>query len=128
MRSYLFVPGDSVRKFEKARQIGSDALIIDLEDSVGSERKSAARTVSRDMLLADRRDQRLYVRINPPNTGLSLADLAAVVPVRPDGFVLPKCEGADHLKQLSLWLDGPRTRQALTWDRRAIDFLTVSVA
>ena len=34
MRSLLFVPGDSARKFEKARVSGADALILDLEDSV----------------------------------------------------------------------------------------------
>ena len=34
MRSMLFVPGDSPRKFEKASQCKASALILDLEDSV----------------------------------------------------------------------------------------------
>ena len=38
MRSLLFVPGDSSRKFDKARQSAADALIIDLEDSVAADR------------------------------------------------------------------------------------------
>lgn len=34
LRSLLFVPADSERKFAKAGGIGADALILDLEDSV----------------------------------------------------------------------------------------------
>ncbi|MDH3759000.1 MAG: aldolase/citrate lyase family protein, partial [Gammaproteobacteria bacterium] len=34
IRSFLFVPGDSERKLEKASGAGSDAIIVDLEDSV----------------------------------------------------------------------------------------------
>ncbi len=33
LRSLLFVPADSERKFAKANGIGADALILDLEDS-----------------------------------------------------------------------------------------------
>ena len=43
MRSLLFVPGDSARKFEKGLASGADALIIDLEDSIVPDRKPAAR-------------------------------------------------------------------------------------
>ena len=42
MRSMLFVPGDSPRKFEKASEGRADALIIDLEDSVVAEKKPEA--------------------------------------------------------------------------------------
>ena len=34
LRSLLFVPGDSERKFAKAMTAGADGLILDLEDSV----------------------------------------------------------------------------------------------
>ena len=37
--------------------------------------------------------QKLYVRVNALDTGLTVGDLAAVVPAKPDGIVLPKCEG-----------------------------------
>ena len=42
LRSFLFVPGDSERKLEKARQIDADALILDLEDGVGAENLTEA--------------------------------------------------------------------------------------
>jgi anti-anti-sigma factor len=32
MRSFLFVPGDSLRKFESAKKTAADALILDLEE------------------------------------------------------------------------------------------------
>ena len=43
IRSWLFVPGDSERKLEKAKTNPSDALILDLEDSVSDDRQELAR-------------------------------------------------------------------------------------
>ena len=37
IRSFLFVPADSERKYVKAAGTKSDALILDLEDSVAQE-------------------------------------------------------------------------------------------
>ena len=37
MRSFLFVPGDSLRKFENAKKTAADALILDLEDSISPD-------------------------------------------------------------------------------------------
>lgn len=82
MRSFLFVPGDSLRKFESAKKTAADALILDLEDSVAPDQKTAARTISRRMLDARKDGQKLYVRVNALDTGLTLADLAAVIPGR----------------------------------------------
>src|SRR4051794_23771265 len=105
MRSFLFVPGDSVRKFESAKKTAADALILDLEDSIAPEGKVAARGIVREMLDARNPAQRMYIRINALDTGLTLGDLAAVVPGRPDGIVLPKCAGAADVKTLALYLD-----------------------
>lgn len=105
MRSLLFVPGDSPRKFEKASQGDADALIIDLEDSVAADRKLEARGLTAEMLAAPRGAQLRYVRVNALDTGLTLGDLAAVMPARPDGIALPKCTDAAQVRQLSFWLD-----------------------
>jgi citrate lyase subunit beta/citryl-CoA lyase len=105
MRSFLFVPGDSARKFESAKKTAADALILDLEDSVAPDQKAPARTITRGMLDARKAGQKLYVRVNALDTGLTLADLAAVMPGRPDGIVLPKCAGAADLNRLALYLD-----------------------
>ena len=105
MRSMLFVPGDSPRKFEKASQGKASALILDLEDSVVVEKKDEARRLTRTMLGVRRGPQQLYVRVNALDTGMTLDDLAAVMPAAPDGIVLPKSRGGDDVRQLSLWLD-----------------------
>ena len=106
MRSFLFVPGDSARKFAKARAGNADALIIDLEDSVSADAKEAARSETRAMLSGERNAQKLFVRVNAFDTGLTLADLAAVMPLRPDGIVLPKSAGGEDIRRLSYHLDG----------------------
>jgi citrate lyase subunit beta/citryl-CoA lyase len=92
MRSLLFVPADSERKLDRARQSGADALIIDLEDSVVPANRPAARSQARAFLASSgSAGFRRYVRINPLAGGAALDDLVAVVPERPDGIVLPKC-------------------------------------
>jgi citrate lyase subunit beta / citryl-CoA lyase len=96
MRSLLFVPADGGRKLDKAMASGADAVIVDLEDSVSPACKAAARKSAADFLsdavkLTMR--PRLLVRVNGFATGLTDADLDAVVPARPDAIMLPKAEG-----------------------------------
>jgi len=96
MRSLLFVPADGGRKLDKAMASGADAVIVDLEDSVAPEGKAAARTSAADFLkdtVKAPKRPRLIVRVNGFATGLTDADLDAVVPARPDAIMLPKAEG-----------------------------------
>lgn len=104
-RSLLFVPGDSLRKFTRAREGAADALILDLEDSVAASAKEAARGVTAQMLREPRGRQQMLVRVNALDTGLTLGDLAAVMPAAPDGIVLPKCTGPADVAQLAHYLD-----------------------
>jgi len=107
MRSLLFVPGDSEKKLEKGFAAGADAVIVDLEDSVSLESKAAARKIAAGFLAAlDRRPPRpaIYVRINDLSTGLADDDLAALMPARPDGVMLPKSNGGQDVQQLSVKL------------------------
>ena len=71
-RSYLFVPADSERKMNKAGQSGADALILDLEDSVVSGARPAARELVREYLAAY---DNAWVRINPIGSDDAMADL-----------------------------------------------------
>ncbi|MBV8751694.1 MAG: CoA ester lyase [Hyphomicrobiales bacterium] len=103
MRSLLFVPGDSPRKLAKGLESGADALILDLEDSVAADRKPEARTTSLAFLKevsAEGRRPRLLVRVNSLDTGLTDADLDAVVAGRPDAILLPKAEGGPSVIHL----------------------------
>ena len=66
IRSWLFVPGDSERKLEKARDNPADALILDLEDSVSDDRQELARQMVRDYLI-DRKDRSVsYTHLTLP--------------------------------------------------------------
>ncbi|MBV9861905.1 MAG: CoA ester lyase [Alphaproteobacteria bacterium] len=92
MRSFLFVPADSERKLARGAESGADALILDLEDSVAPANRPTARRLAKQFLEATPAKRvRRYVRINPLASGVALDDLAAVVPGRPDGILLPKC-------------------------------------
>ena len=96
MRSLLFVPADSERKLDRARQSGADALILDLEDSVVPANRPAARNQARAFLASSGSTDFLrYVRVNPLASEVALDDLVAVVPERPDGILLPKCQPED---------------------------------
>lgn len=104
MRSMLFVPGDSARKFEKALGSAADSLVLDLEDSVAMANKVAAREEVVKMLAAPRGGKVMIVRVNALDTGLTAADLAAVMPARPDAILLPKSLGAGCVAQLGHYL------------------------
>ena len=46
MRSWLFVPGDSQPKLDKAAGLGADVVIVDLEDAVAPPAKPQARLLT----------------------------------------------------------------------------------
>ncbi len=106
LRSLLFVPGDSERKFAKAQTIGADALILDLEDSVAPSKKHEARAAV-SALLDDQtpRDWAFFVRVNPFDTGMTFEDMAAVVKPGLDGLVIPKADGAQDMVRIGAELD-----------------------
>lgn len=113
-RSLLFVPGDSPRKFAKAAGGDADGLILDLEDSVAPETKPAARAMVREMLAQGAPGKQLWVRMNALDTGLSVDDLAAVVPGKPFGILLPKSRHGDDLRQVSHYLDALEAASRIT--------------
>lgn len=103
MRSLLFVPADSERKLDKALAAEADVLILDLEDSVGFERKDDGRRIAGRFLTEarGRTNARLYVRVNDLSTGMTETDLGAIMAGRPDGIMLPKAEGGDDVARLA---------------------------
>ena len=105
LRTLLFVPGDRPERMVKALGLGADALILDLEDSVAPAGKAGARAHVA-AFLAEPRTMPLFVRINPLDSGLADDDLAAVLPGKPDGIVLPKAEGGASLAALDARLSG----------------------
>ncbi len=105
LRSLLFVPGDRPDRMAKAVTTGADALILDLEDSVAHAAKPDARRATATFL-NESRTIPLFVRVNPLDSGFIADDLAAILPARPDGIVLPKAEGGASLAALAAMLTG----------------------
>lgn len=97
LRSWLFAPGDSERKMVKAIASDADRVILDFEDSViPANKPEARRKVTEALAQAPGDRRRIWVRINPLGGGLVPDDLAAIMPARPGGIMLPKSEsGAD---------------------------------
>jgi citrate lyase subunit beta/citryl-CoA lyase len=105
MRSWLFAPGDSERKMEKAAAGRADIVLFDLEDAVTTEEKPKARSSVSAFLAAQPQDRsRLWVRINPLQGPHALTDLAAVIPGRPGGIMLPKSRGRADVELLDHYL------------------------
>jgi len=129
-RSWLFAPGDSERKMEKAAGGAADIVLLDLEDSVAATEKAKAReqvsafVKSHAFLRApsftdaetstlppsevsagkSRTRERLWVRINSLAGPEGLADLAAVIPAQPGGILLPKVRGRADAEALHHYL------------------------
>ena len=105
-RSWLFAPGDSDRKMEKAAASAADIVLLDLEDAVTEDAKPKARAMVSAFLEAQQPParRRLWVRINPLDGPLALADLAAVIPAHPGGIMLPKSRGRADVELLDHYL------------------------
>lgn len=105
MRSILFVPADNERKLSKAAACGADALVFDLEDAVLTDRKALARQMLADYLRGYGGASEVWIRVNDLTSGELLKDVAAAVPMRPRGIVLPKIRGPEDVVRVSHYLD-----------------------
>ena len=114
LRSLLFVPGNSERKFARAKDCDADALILDLEDSVAVSEKTAARAHVASLIEpAAKRAWTFIVRVNALDTGLTLDDLAAVVKPGLDALLIPKVNGAADLDRIGHTLDALEARAGM---------------
>lgn len=115
LRSMLFVPADSDRKLAKSVDSPADVLILDLEDSVAEARKPVARGMAAEFICAQagRIGPALFVRINPLDTPMAMADLAGVTVSGLVGILLPKTRSADDIVHLSHCLDALESRAGI---------------
>ena len=102
-RSLLFVPGHRQGWAEKAVAAGTDAVILDLEDSVPQDMKAETRAMVGETITSLRKDNPdlgIYVRLNALETGMMGDDLEAVAIEGCDGFLPPKTYGARDIVQI----------------------------
>ncbi len=104
-RSWLFAPGDSERKMQKAIAGDADIVLLDLEDAVADSEKPRAREMVAAVIKAHpEHRRRLWVRINPLQGPHALADLVAVAGAAPGGIMLPKPLGRPCADRLDHYL------------------------
>lgn len=92
-RTLVYAPADRPWKVERAANSAADAVILDLESTVGESDKDRARE-SLDSLLSEQDfdGKETVVRINGLRTSRWLADLEAAVEANADAIRLPKIE------------------------------------
>ena len=88
-RSVLFVPADRPDRFEKAWGCGADAVLLDLEDAIATDRKEEARANVAAWLTPQRA---ALVRINASDSPWHERDLELLRLPGLLGVVIPKAE------------------------------------
>jgi citrate lyase subunit beta/citryl-CoA lyase len=101
-RSLLFIPGNNERFLIKSTSLKPDILCFDLEDSVPSNDKQAARNLVAKHLASRQEDKEssIYVRINAVDSGLVDEDLDKIIVKGLDGIVLPKIGNSQEVIEI----------------------------
>lgn len=98
-RSRLYAPGNNPRLLAGIDLHDADCILLDLEDSVPLQEKSAARILVKHLLTTINLPE-AWVRINPLSS-YGADDLDEVMLGRPHGICLPKTESAADVEALS---------------------------
>ena len=100
-RSMLFLPGNSPNILLNADFLGSDSIILDLEDAVAPTEKDAARILVRNAITSLGYTREVIVRINPVESPYWQKDLREIIPVKPDMIMPTKVGCAADVKVVS---------------------------
>lgn len=95
VRSILFLPASNPRAIEKAREAGSDLVVLDLEDAVKPVDKVSARNAALAAVASEWR-MPVAIRVNGVGTEWHSVDLDAVARSKADLVVIPRAISA-HL-------------------------------
>lgn len=118
----MFIPGNNERFLKKSIKLQADILCFDLEDSVPSNEKEAARILIARFLASRQgdNDSFIYVRINSFDSGLVDGDLERIVMNGLDGIVLPKIGNSEEVIQIIHKIDAIVSKRKLTSGIRII--------
>lgn len=97
-RSMLFLPGNSPNILLNANFLGSDSIILDLEDAVAPTEKDSARILVRNAITSLKYTKEVIVRINPVDSPYWEKDLQQIIPVKPDMIMPTKVGTAEDVK------------------------------
>ena len=101
LRSIIFVPGNRANMLERARNFKADIVMVDLEDSVPPGEKTNARDLAKEWVpILRRQGQKVMVRVNSLDTGLTRSELEAIVSPDLYGISLGKVESTWNIKDV----------------------------
>ncbi len=104
-RTMLFMPGNNPGMLQDAAILGSDSIILDLEDAVSLTEKDSARILVREAIKnVDYSGVEVVVRVNPLTTEFSSEDIEVIGRVKPDALMVPKAT-EDELIEISSRLE-----------------------
>ena len=104
-RSFIFVPGNRENMLERAKSFKADVIMVDLEDSVPPREKASAREMAKDWVPAlSRQGQRVMVRVNSLDTGLTRSELETLVSPDLYGISLGKVESKWNIRDVDRML------------------------
>ena len=104
-RSFIFVPGNRENMLERAKSFRADVIMVDLEDSVPPREKVSARDMAKDWVPAlSRQGQRVMVRVNSLDTGLTRSELETLVSPDLYGISLGKVESKWNIRDVDRML------------------------
>src|SRR3990167_271703 len=96
VRCMLFTPGNRPERFEKAKEIGADGVVIDLEDAISFPEKDKARDIVVNYFKQSVPIKNFIraIRINSIKTSAGLKDISALLDnnITPDVIIIPKTE------------------------------------
>lgn len=100
--SPLFVPGNKLEWISKTFDKGADSVIVDLEDSVPSDQKEAARESLHAHLIETSYEGNLIVRTNPISEKSGELDIKTLTQsdLSIDAFMIPKIEEVSLINAL----------------------------
>lgn len=108
------MPGSNARAIEKARTLGVDGIILDLEDAVAPEAKAAARDQVAAAVKAGGFGRReVVIRVNALDTPWGHDDLVAAALSGADAVLIPKVSDPDTIAAAELALATARAPQAV---------------
>ena len=98
----IFIPANRLEWVKKTFDKGTDAVIIDLEDSVPKEQKNETRTKLFSYLDSHDFEKTILIRVNPVEGEFGKEDMKTLseVSTKIDAFMLPKIEQTELLNDL----------------------------
>src|SRR5688572_13362920 len=102
VRSMLFLPASNPRAIARAREAGSDLVVLDLEDAVKADDKLVARAAAVHAV-REPWPMPVAIRLNHAGSQWYDEDVEAVRHSGADAVIVPRADSADEVMAVKEW-------------------------